>query len=124
MSELINKLEKLKDSLKGSQIGGQTYGQIFGINRNTPINQYHSIRCSICGKQQYSSYTLPNGTLCRHCSNKKTAGIVGISKSTVDNKIDALIAEEEKKIKFSNYISLEQWKLRPQKIFTNLIILI
>ena len=44
MSEIIKILEKLKDSLKGSQMGGQTYDQIFKVNtRRKPqlLNMYN-----------------------------------------------------------------------------------
>ena len=96
MSDLINKLEKLKGSLKGSKIGGQTYGQIFGTSSRAHGWHY----CSICGDQSnYSYYVKRNQIMCEPCSRKTIPGEVAISESTVHNKIDALIAEEEKKIK-------------------------
>ena len=95
MSDLIKKLEELKGSLKGSKIGGQTYSQIFGARRNA--RGWH--RCSLCGRNSNNNYFSNHLCLCLPCSQKKTSGGVGISESTVHNKIDALIAEEEKKIK-------------------------
>lgn len=98
MSELIKKLEKLKGSLKGSQMGGQTYGQIFGTNSSGRYN--HHSRCIICGTNGYNQQRTKSGnTICQSCTSKSTSGGIGISESTVHNKIDSLIAEEEEKIK-------------------------
>ena len=76
-------------------MGGQTYGQIFGTSRRAHGWNY----CSICRNRSNYVYIIQNNLLmCEPCSRKTVSGI-GISESTVHNKIDALIVEEEKKIK-------------------------
>ena len=78
-------------------MGGQTYDQIFKVN--TRRNHNYST-CIICGANGYNHQRTNSGqSICQNCRTKKTSGGFGISEGTLHNKIDALIAEEEKKIK-------------------------